>query len=135
MAQTIPQPAPADDPAPQLDHQRLDCYRVAVEFQTIAARLVGNRRVGALRDQLDRASVSIVLNIAEGAGRRFAREKAHFYSIARGSATECAAVLDLLSARGLLSATDHRHGRGLLVRVVQMLTRLIAFHAHQTTGA
>jgi four helix bundle protein len=75
-----------------------------------------------------------VLNIAEGAGRRFAREKANFYSIARGSATECAAVLDLLSARGLLSAADHRHGHGLLFRVVQMLTRLIVFHARQTTA-
>src|SRR5262245_43607915 len=127
MAQTIPTPEPAG-PVPQahLDCERLDCYRVAVGFQAIAARLVSNRRVGALREQLDRASVSIVLNIAEGAGRRAARDKAHFFTIARGSATECAAVLDLLLARGLVALETHRHGRGLLVRVVQMLTRLIA---------
>jgi four helix bundle protein len=130
MAQTTPNAEPAGArPAPHLDCERLDCYRIAVEFQTIAARLVSNRRVGALRDQLDRASVSIVLNIAEGAGRRFARDKANFFTIARGSATECAAVLDLLLARGLLSPADHRHGRGLIVRVVQMLTRLTARHA------
>jgi len=129
MAQTIPNPGAAGArPAPHLDCERLDCYRVAVEFQRIAARLVSNRRMGALRDQLDRASVSIVLNIAEGAGRRFARDKANFFTIARGSATECAAVLDLLLARGLLSPADHRHGRGLLIRVVQMLTRLTARH-------
>jgi four helix bundle protein len=100
------------------------CYRVAVEFQVIAARLAVNRRLGALRDQLDRASVSIALNIAEGAGRRTDRDKARVFAIARGSATECAAVLDLLLARGLLTSSDHGHGRGLLVRVVQMLTRL-----------
>jgi len=131
MAQTIPNPEPAGARSvPHLDCERLDCYRVAVEFQTIAARLVSNRRVGAtLRDQLDRASVSIVLNIAEGAGRRFARDKAHFFTIARGSATECAAVLDLLLARGLVSSTDHRRGRGLLIRIVQMLKRLVARHA------
>lgn len=130
MAQTIPNPEPVGArPEPHLDCERLDCYRVAVEFQTIAARLVGSRRLGAIRDQLDRASVSIVLNVAEGAGRRFARDKANFFTIARGSATECAAVLDLLLARGLLSPADHRYGRGLLVRVVQMLTRLIARHA------
>ena len=130
MAQTIPNPGPAGArSAPHLDCERLDCYRVAVEFQTIAARLVRSRRLGAIRDQLDRASVSIVLNVAEGAGRRFARDKANFFTIARGSATECAAVLDLLLARGLLSPADHRYGRGLLVRVVQMLTRLIARHA------
>ena len=75
MAQTIPNPEPAGArPAPHLDCERLDCYRVAVEFQMLAARLVASRRVGAtLRDQLDRASISIVLCIAEGAGRRFAR--------------------------------------------------------------
>ena len=134
MAQTIPHPESAV-PVPDLrssatahlDCERLDCYRVAVEFQAIAARLLANRRpLGALRDQLDRASVSIVLNLAEGAGRRTPRDKAHFFTIARGSSTECAAILDLLLARGLLAPSDHRHGRGLLVRVVQMLTSLIA---------
>jgi hypothetical protein len=88
MAQTIPHPESAV-PVPDLrssatahlDCERLDCYRVAVEFQAIAARLLANRRpLGALRDQLDRASVSIVLNLAEGAGRRTPRDKAHFFT-------------------------------------------------------
>jgi four helix bundle protein len=112
-------------PAPYLDCERLDCYRVAVEFQSVATRVVTSRGLGALRDQLDRASVSIVLNLAEGAGRRTLPDNARFYSIARGSATECAAILDLLLARGLVSPADHRKGRGLLIRIVQMLTRLI----------
>jgi four helix bundle protein len=129
MAQTIPNPEPAAGPdAPPttlLDYQRLDAYRLAVEFQAIAAALCADRRLGAtLRDQLDRASVSIVLCIAEGVGRRTAKDKARFFAIARGSAFECAAVLDLLAARGLLSGSAHRHGRGLLVRIVQMVTRL-----------
>jgi four helix bundle protein len=126
MTQTIPNPVDTLSPVAYLDCERLDCYRVAVEFQALAARIISNGRLGALRDQLDRASVSIVLNLAEGAGRRSPRDKAHFFTIARGSATECAAVLDLLLARGLLAAPDHRQGRGLLIRVVQMLTRLVA---------
>ena len=128
MTQTIPNPARgAVPPSSFLDAERLDAYRVAVEFQTVAAGIGSNRRVRAtLRDQLDRASVSIVLCIAEGAGRRTARDKAHFFTIARGSATECAAVLDLLAARGLIAASAHRHGRGLLIRIVQMLSRLVA---------
>jgi four helix bundle protein len=125
MEQTIPNLEPDGGPA-GLSHERLDCYRVAAEFQALAARLPANRRLGAIRDQLDRASVSIALNIAEAAGRRMARDKAHFFAIARGSATECAAILDLLLARGLVTPAVHRHGRGLLVRVVQMLTRLTA---------
>jgi four helix bundle protein len=126
MTETIPNLEPAGiAPGAYLDCERLDCYRVAVEFHTLAARLISNRRVGALRDQLDRASVSIVLNLAEGAGRRTLPDKARFFTIARGSATECAAILDLLLARGLVSLADHRRGRGFLIRVVQMLTRLV----------
>jgi four helix bundle protein len=128
MTQTIsnPEPAGTTASAAYLDCERLDCYRVAVEFQAIAARIVTNRRLGTLRDQLDRASVSIVLNLAEGVGRRTLRDKAHFFAIARGSATECAAALDLLLARGLVTPAGHRYGRGLLIRIVQMLTRLVA---------
>ena len=123
MAHAVPVP---DAPVPDahLDCERLDCYRVAVAFQTMAVDLVANRRLGALRDQLDRASVSIVLNLAEGTGRRSGPDKAHFYTIACGSATECAAVMDLLLARGFVAPSDHRHARGLLVRIVQMLTRM-----------
>ena len=133
MAQTTPGPEPArvsvpdEGATPFLSPERLDVYRLAIEFQHTAASICSNRRIGAnLRDQLDRASVSIVLCIAEGAGRGTPRDKAHFFTIARGSATECGAILDLLEARGLLSAAAHRDGRGQLIRVIQMLTRLIA---------
>ena len=75
----------------------LDAYRVAVDFQLLAASICSGRRLGALRDQLDRASVSVVLNIAEGSGRFGPADKAHFYLIARGSAMECLAALSLLA--------------------------------------
>ena len=84
------------------------------------------RGCAELRDQLDRASISIVLNIAEGCGRRSPADKARFYSMARGSATECAAILDLLGVRGLVDDRLRKRARALLVRVVQMLTRLVA---------
>lgn len=74
--------------------------------------------------RLDRASASILLNIAE-AGRFARAEKAHFYLIARGSTTESAAVLDILRSRGLIAAPVHRHATGLLIRVTRMLTRLV----------
>lgn len=122
MASTAPFDAAAEI---ALDPDRLDVYRVAREFATFAARVLPRRGYSSLRDQLQRASSSIVLNIAEGCGRFARPEKAHFYLIARGSAMECAAVLDLALARGLVSAAAYRHGRGRLVRVVQMLTRLV----------
>jgi hypothetical protein len=51
--------------------------------------------------------------------------------MARGSATECAAVIDLLWARGVVDPTLRNRGRSLLVRVVQMLTRLGASMARR----
>jgi hypothetical protein len=59
--------------APQFDYQRFDVYRVALEFQERVPLLLPRRGYAALRDQLDRASSSILLNIAEGAGRAATR--------------------------------------------------------------
>ena len=118
---TVPALAAAETPTRAVD--RLDVYRAALDFAALASRV----RVtpASLRDQIERASASIVLNLAEGVGRTSVADQAHFFAVARGSALECAAVLDLLRARGILAAEAHREGRGLLVRVVQMLSRLI----------
>lgn len=108
---------------PQLDANRLHVYNVALELHTLCATLVAmlNRIV---RDQLDRASLSVVLNIAEAGGRRSRRDKARYYAIARGSATEVAALLDVLERRRLASPAAVRSGRRLAIRIVQMLTRM-----------
>jgi len=126
-----PGSAPADAQlfagAALLDAEKLDCYRLAVAFQALTGRLLPKRSgVSGLRDQLDRASVSIVLNIAEGAGRFSPADKGRFYAIARGSATECAAIVDVVLSQGLAPALVCRQARSLLVRIVQMLTRLNA---------
>jgi four helix bundle protein len=121
-----PPGAPPFAGAALLDAEKLDVYRVALEFRAIAGRLVPKRGYAELRDQLDRASISIVLNIAEGCGRRSPADKGRFYSMARGSATECAAVIDLLRARGLVDERLQSRARALLVRVVQMLSQLVA---------
>ena len=121
-----PAAAPLFSGAALLDAERLDVYRVALQFQAVADPLIPKRGFAELRDQLDRASISIVLNIAEGCGRRSPADKSRFYAMARGSATECAAIVDLLVARGIVDSRSHRRARSLLVRVVQMLTQLIA---------
>jgi len=113
---------PATD-EPQLDANRLHVYHVALELHCLCSTLVAtlNRIV---KDQLERASLSVVLNIAEAGGRRSRRDKARYYAIARGSATEVAALLDVLALRRLASPAAIRSGRRLAIRVVQMLTRI-----------
>jgi four helix bundle protein len=109
---------------PLLEHERLDVYRTALAFDALATKAVPKRGHRTLRDQLDRASTGIVLCIAEGAGRRSGPDKRRFYEMARGSATESAAILDMLRARGLLTDEGHAEARLLLVRIVQMLSRM-----------
>jgi hypothetical protein len=46
------------------------------------------------------------------------------YAIARDSATECGALVDLLLARGLIGSPLYGEARTLIVRIVQMLTQL-----------
>ena len=68
--------------------------------------------------------MSVPLNIAEGSGK-FSRDAVRFYTIARGSALECADVLDALEAMTVFSQADLNQARELLERVVSMLTGLI----------
>ena len=109
-----------------MNFQRLDVYRCAIDFVALAAQLSASipRGQGALRDQLRRAALSVPLNIAEGAGRTSDADAARHYAIARGSAMECAAVLDVARALGSLEEGAHQRATELLARVVAMLTRL-----------
>ena len=108
------------------DHERLDVYRAAVDFGVwrweTARRLP--RGSGDLADQLACAATSIALNIAEGSGERSEPEKRHFFRMARRSATECAAALDLMDRLQLVPPGSTAPGRTLLVRIVSMLTRM-----------
>ena len=108
------------------DHEKLDVYRVALEFAAwafeVSSGLDGLSRHA--RDQLLRASQSIPLNIAEGNGKRSPKDRRRFFEIARGSATECAAILDILVFQNVLSDEDAIRAKELLIRIVSMLTRL-----------
>jgi four helix bundle protein len=108
-----------------LDAEKLEVYALALELHAFAASKVPTlSRV--LRDQLERSSLSVVLNVAEGGGRRSRKDKARHYTYARGSATEVAASFDVLKIRKLAPASECARGRSLAVRVVQMLTKLAA---------
>jgi four helix bundle protein len=69
--------------------------------------------------------LSIVLNIAEGAGKFSPADKGVFYTRARASATECAAVLDVCRKLELIANNFTDDNKALLERIAQMLTKLI----------
>lgn len=75
-------------------------------------------------DQLQRAGLSVPLNIAEGAGESSTSEKARFYRIAKRSATECSSILDVCKQLQIISEDLYAKGRALLLRIVAMLTKM-----------
>ena len=109
------------------DHERLDVYKVAIEFIALADELAENLPRGRayLVDQLRRACTSAALNIADGAGEFSGDEKARFYRMAKRSATECAAVFDVCRRLALADQSCLDAGRTLLLRIVSMLIPLI----------
>src|SRR6478752_1678306 len=109
-----------------LDHERLDVYHLALDFLAFASELIEGLPRGRshLSDQFSRASLSIVLNIAEGAGKHSRPDKRRYYLTARGSATESAALLDVCCRLELLEESEHRTGKVMVVRIVSMLIKL-----------
>ena len=75
-------------------------------------------------DQLQRASSSVALNVAEGSGEFSANEKIRFYRKARRSATECAGILDICMRLDLVDENMGSKSRSLLLRIVSMLTKM-----------
>ena len=115
------------------DHENLDVYQLELRFVTWVAGLLAkikqrptNARIAEVSDQLDRASLSSLLNTAEGNGRRQRQTRAKFLDDARGSVTECAACLDALVAKGICTPKEVQEGKEMLLRVASMLTKLIA---------
>ncbi len=121
-------------------HEKLDVCILALDFLALANQVVEQlpRGRGHLGDQLERASTSIVLNLAEGAGPRaqgrgrraegagkFSKpDKRRYYLIAVGSTTESAASLDVCLRLKLVPPELHSDGKAMLERIAAMLVKL-----------
>jgi four helix bundle protein len=116
----------ADAVGMELDHKKLDVYHRALDLLDLLDPLIEQLPAGRahLKDQLDRAGTSIVLNIAEGAGEFSPADKHRFYRMAKRSATETAAIIDILERRKQAPAALRTAIQDLIIRIVAMLTKL-----------
>ena len=106
------------------DHEKLDVYQDSIRFVAYVDELLEEvPKSLAVHNQLYRASTSIPLNIAEGNGKYTPADRCRFFDIARGSALECAACLDVLVVKKRIAQADS--GKAYLVRIVSMLVGLI----------
>ena len=108
-------------------YEKLQVYQRATEWLAVSSVLLSGIPKGnaELANQLRRAALSIPLNIAEGAGKTSEADKKRFYSIARGSSLECAAILDAMKILELGNSKEIEQGKKLLKDIASMLTALV----------
>jgi len=110
----------------KFSHEKLIVYQRSLEFIEFVNHLITSEKTTiSTFEQLDRASSSIPLNIAEGTGKYTGKDKCRYYDIARGSALASAACLDVLLKRKIISDKVVEDGKRLLVEIVSMLIGLI----------
>lgn len=109
-----------------LAHERLHVFQAALDLLEIADELkkLLPRQRGRLGDHLERSSESVVLSTAEGIGRISPRDRAHSFAVARGSACEVSAIIEICRRRRIGKHEQLLKARHLILRIVQMLSKL-----------
>lgn len=102
-------------------------YKTAQQICLVVdSKILKTRQVSReSKNQLHRAAMSILLNIAEGSGRQTNNEKRNFYTIARGSCYECVALTNLLALQGLIDLNIYKDIHEHLTNVSKMLSGMI----------
>ena len=106
------------------DHERLDVYRLTLEYLAFLVEQEESFSSGAagVRDHLDRAGDSILLNFSEGNGKpRGSRDRARYFRTSRGSAGESATGWDILRVRGFAPESSCDQAKRMLARIAAML--------------
>lgn len=109
--------------------EKLLVYSKAKEFNLeIKTEILSIEKLDrSAKDQLRRAVMSIMLNIAEGTSRFGDADKRKFYVIARGRAIECVAILDLLSAEKIISIETYNKFYAKAEEISKRLYGMIRF--------
>jgi four helix bundle protein len=105
------------------DFEKLDVYQITKEQNVKVLMFLRNLKDvdPYLIDQWKRASLSSLLNLAEGTGRMTESDKRHYLTIARGSIFESAAILDLLKSLELISAKEYEEFYNKYEQISKML--------------
>ncbi|MGD8778835.1 MAG: four helix bundle protein [Ignavibacteria bacterium] len=114
------------------DHEKLNVYQKALAFIKWVDSLLKKIKVkNTATDNLDRASTSIAINIAEGNGKYTSKDRCKFFDISRGSTLESASCLDILNVKELISSNDLHDGKTMLNEIVSMLVGLIKSNSNR----
>jgi len=106
-------------------HDNTVIYQRSLELVRLVKDVVDGLPAGYgfLADQLRRAASSIALNFSEGYGKSTPGEQRRYFRIARGSAYEVAAALDVARQFEAVPPEQHARGKDLCDHLAAMLTR------------
>jgi four helix bundle protein len=109
------------------DFENLEVYKKAKELnKEILGFLKENKQIDSyIRDQLKRASVSTVINVAEGSGKFSKADKRNFYTISRGSVYECVVLLEIILDENQVEKEEFDYFKQQLEIISKMLFSLI----------
>lgn len=90
------------------DFENLKVYQRAREIRKKIFSVLAKERLidKLIIDQLKRAIISVILNVAEGTGKSSRLDKKRFFATARGSIYEVVAIIDILSDDGFISKEE-----------------------------
>jgi four helix bundle protein len=108
-------------------------FEVTMDIYRISADGMFSKDFG-LKDQIRRASVSIMANIAEGHGRRTNLEFANFLNVARGSVAEVQSHLHVAAGLGYINELDFRRNYEILTEVSKMSLALAKYLRENDTA-
>ncbi|OGU33319.1 MAG: four helix bundle protein [Ignavibacteria bacterium GWB2_35_6b] len=107
-------------------HEKLNVYQKSLEFVQFVNKVIKDKKQSiSVVDQLDRASTSIPLNIAEGNGKYTSKDKCRFFDNAKGSVLESSACLDIMLTKEIITFEETDYGKNLLSEIFSMLIGLI----------
>jgi four helix bundle protein len=107
--------------------EKLSVYQKAVDVAEKISRLTDSFPKGNyyLSDQLNRASLSISANLAEGNGRFHKNDRKQFFWIARGSVQECVPLLEIAKRKNLIPEQEHLKIKEELEVIAKMISGLV----------
>ena len=93
------------------DYRELEAYKVSKKMSLIIHKYTESwpkAQLFGLTGQIQRASISVISNLAEGIGRITSKDTCHFLAMARGSCYEIEAQIDLANALGYVTDDQYK---------------------------
>jgi len=110
------------------DFERLEVYKISLDYVhkviNLVRRLTSDLKF-SLGEQLIRATISILNNLAEGTGKRSKKEKIRYYGYSLDSARECIPMISILFEQKQIPKETHESLRADCIKICNMLGKLI----------